>query len=115
MRVNRYLEADADGAVIERRHYAAGGEPMGDAEVWRTTWLELQQHASFPSESTTIRAETIETPLGALACLRYTVVKGETVQTFWFATAMPGMPIKTTREDAGRFTSVVTMVENVLP
>jgi hypothetical protein len=114
-RVNRYLEADADGAVIERRHYAAGGEPKGVAEVWRTTWLELQEHASFPSESTTIRAETIETPLGALACLRYTVVDGQTVQTLWFATTMPGMPIKTTREEAGRVTSVVTMLESRTP
>jgi hypothetical protein len=78
------------------------------------TWRELQAHASFPADHTTIVAETIETGIGPLDCLRYTVREGTTEEVFWFAKDLPGMPIRyATRED-GQVVTTVTVVANTL-
>ena len=79
------------------------------------TWRELQAHASFPAERTTIESERIETAIGELDCLRYTVRDGTTEVVFWFARDLPGMPIQyLTRED-GRVVSTVSVVDNTTP
>jgi hypothetical protein len=110
--VNRYVEADAEGATVERRRFTLPGDPLGEAAQDRETWLELQAHASFPADRTEVAEERMETPLGELDCLRYTVNEGVTVQTFWFAKTAPGMPIKYTTEEGGRVTSLVTVIED---
>jgi hypothetical protein len=110
--VNRYVEADAEGATVERTRFTLDGEPLGDALEGRETWLELQEHASSPADRTEIVPERIQTPLGVLECLRYTVTDGATVETFWFAKTKPGMPIRYMTQEAGRVTSVVTVIED---
>jgi hypothetical protein len=80
----------------------------------RETWLELQAHASFPADRTETAPERIETPLGELDCLRYTVTDGSTVETFWFARTKPGMPIKYMTQEAATVTSVVTVIEDTV-
>jgi hypothetical protein len=112
VRVNRFVETDVEGSTVEKTRFTIDGEPMGAAEQERTTWLELQEHASFPADQTEIRPETIETPLGVLDCLRYTVADGEAVDTFWFARAAPGMPILFMSEEGGVVTSLVTVIED---
>ena len=112
--VHRYVEADAEGATVERKRFTLAGEPLGDAVRGRETWLELQGHASFPSDRTAVTPERPETPLGELECLSYAVTEGTTVQTFWFAKTKPGMPIKYSTEEAGQVTSTVTMIEDTL-
>jgi hypothetical protein len=114
-RTNRFRDGDAEGATFESQRLTLDDEPVGAVEAGRTTWHELQAHASFPADSTTRTAVTIETPLGTLECLRYTQIEGESVSTFWFATSAPGMPIRYESEDAGRLVSRVTVIENVLP
>lgn len=61
----------------------------------RVTWEDLQAHASFPAADTTIGAEIIETPLGVLECMVYTVVRPPELHRLWFARDLPGMPIRT--------------------
>jgi hypothetical protein len=112
IRTNRYVDCDAEGATIERTRSTPEGQPLGSAETGRSTWLALQEHASFPANGTTISAETIETPMGFLECLRYRVVDGSTVETFWFAPELPGMPVKYNALENGRQISVVTMISN---
>jgi hypothetical protein len=112
--VNRYVHADADGATVERARFTLDGEPLGEAVQGRETWLELQAHASFPADRTEIAPERIETPLGELDCLRYTVTDGSTVETFWFAKTKPGMPIKYMTQEAATVASVVTVIEDTL-
>lgn len=92
-RYNRYVACDEDGATIER------GRHGGEVETRQVTWAELQAHAAFPAEATTIEPETIETPLGVLDCLRYTVEDDDGVTVFWFATAYPGMPVRISEGD----------------
>lgn len=110
--VNRFVEADAEGATVERTRFTPAGEPLGEAVQGRETWLELQGHASFPSDRTEVARQRIETPLGDLECLRYTVTDGAATETFWFAKTKPGMPIKYTTQEAGQVTSVVTVIED---
>jgi len=115
LRTNRFVGGDAEGSTIESQRLTLDGAPLGEIEAARTTWRQLQAHASFPAETTTRIAETIETPLGSNDCLRYTLTEGATVSTFWFATSAPGMPIRYQAAESGRVTSRVTMIENVLP
>jgi hypothetical protein len=110
--VNRYVHADAEGATVERTRFTLDGEPLGEAVEGRETWLELQAHASFRADRTELTRERIQTPLGALDCLRYRVTDGATEETFWFAKTAPGMPIKYTTQDSGQVTSVVTVIED---
>jgi hypothetical protein len=112
VRISRFVDCDADGATIKRTRLDAAGEPVGPVEADRSTWLELQAHASFPADRTTIVPETLEIPVGVLECLRYTVTDGQSVETFWFASSAPGMPVKVVGREAGRITSTVTMVED---
>jgi hypothetical protein len=115
IRVTRFVDANADGAVEEFTRLTPDGHPIDGPETDRSTWAELQGHASFPSGQTTIEPEVLHGPLGRLDCLRYTVVDGSSVRTFWFARALPGMPVKVVTEEAGRVTMTVTMVANTLP
>ena len=112
LRISRFVEADEDGALIEARRHTVLGQPLEEPAATRTTWREFQGHASFPADLTTIATEAIETPLGMFDCLRYTVTVGTTVETFWFAKALPGMPIRFMTQESGRVTVQVTMIEN---
>jgi hypothetical protein len=96
--VSRFSEGDDEGASI-----AADGQSL------RVTWHDLQAHASFPADSTTITTDTIETPLGELECLRYEVTRDDGTHTFWFATERPGMPIRHSVERNGDTLSTTTV------
>jgi len=108
--VSRFAGVDEAGATIERQRLSWDGEPVGAVEVQQVTWAELQAHAAFPASQTSITPETISTPLGELACLRYSMVDGALVETFWFARSAPGMPVMYTRHEAGTLSSTVTMI-----
>jgi hypothetical protein len=114
VRVSRYVECDAAGAVMERWQLALDGAPLGQPEVERVTWGELQAHASFPAEQTTAEAERIETAIGVLDCLRYTVRDGMTEQVFWFAKELPGMPIQFLTRTNGEVVTTVSVVDDTM-
>jgi hypothetical protein len=84
--VNRFEGGDEDGVTLAE-------EADGEVSSRRVRWIDLQRHASFPADRTTIAPERITTPLGELDCLRYSVQREE-LMTFWFATAHPGMPVR---------------------
>jgi hypothetical protein len=113
-RVNRFLSTDADGADQDAMIVDGDGAPLGAVRVFRTTWKELQGHASFPAADTTIDEETIETPLGRLDCLRYATSEGATEHVFWFARNRPGMPVKYMTLQRGTPMSVSTVVSDTV-
>jgi len=88
--VSRFVDGDLDGATLESWTEAADGTVTAQPRRDRVTWRQLQQHAAFPEERTTVGREAISTPLGAHDCLRYEV--GE--MTFWFDVGRPGMPVR---------------------
>jgi hypothetical protein len=114
VRVTRFLHCDESGADQEALRLTISGDSVEPARAYRSAWVELQAHASFPSDRTTIKEETIDIPIGTLDCLRYTVRDGSSVQTFWFATTLPGMPVKFTTHENGRLVTAVTMIGNDL-
>jgi len=94
LRTIRFLAVDESAANQESSAFTADGEPLGDPAIGRTTWLEFQEHASFPAAATTIEREALASFLGRLECLVYTVEDGESISRYWFATTRPGMPVK---------------------
>ncbi len=115
LRAVRFLSCDEEGAEQEGQRFSLDGEPLEPATTERTRWEEFQAHASFPLQRTKIDRETIETPLGVMRCLRYTVADGETVRTFWFADDRPGMPVKVVTRAGDRVVSTMTMTEDSYP
>ncbi|MCI0686269.1 MAG: hypothetical protein L0Y54_03380, partial [Sporichthyaceae bacterium] len=113
-RVGRYVECDDAGAVMERSRLSLDGSALGEPEVDRVTWHDLQAHASFPADATTIESERIETVIGTLDRLRYTVRDGATDQIFWFAKELPGMPIQMLTRTDGQVVATVSVVENTI-
>lgn len=113
IRVNRFLEADDDGALQEAQRLALDGTPLDEVDVRRVTWLGFQSHASFPLAATTISEETIELPAGTFDCWCYLVRDGASEQRFWFARELPGMPVRTEEREGGAVTFAMTMLENV--
>jgi hypothetical protein len=110
-RVQEFVEVDDEGAT----RLVYGVDPDGarvDEKRSRSTWLDLQRHASMPIATTTIDEVVLETPMGALDCLRYTARDGDAIETFWFARTMPGMPVRTERVEKGRVVERVTMLAN---
>ena len=69
----RFVEVDADGAVQEFQSTDARGLPIGEPTRHRSSWLELQQHASQPASATVIDEVDLALPFGTEACWRYTV------------------------------------------
>ena len=88
------------------------GSPLVEPEVDRVTWRDLQAHASFPAGDTTIEPERIETAIGRLDCLRYTVRNADTDQVFWFAKDLPGMPIRSLTRKDGQVVATTSVVDN---
>ncbi len=115
LRVNRFTGCDEAGAVFERSRQSLDGSPVGELESDRVTWLDLQGHASFPAEVTSIAAERIETEIGELDCLRYTVRDGATYEVFWFASNLPGMPVRYLTRTDGQVVVTVSVVDNTMP
>jgi hypothetical protein len=90
----RFVEVDADGAVQEFQSTDAEGRPVGEPTRHRSSWLDLQHHASQPAPATVIDEVDLTLPFGTEACWRYTVSSGEGSLTFWFAKGRPGMPVQ---------------------
>jgi hypothetical protein len=109
LRFNTFITTDEAGATIERGPLAGG-----DVTRTTTTWAELQAHAAFPAAATTIAEEALELSMGTLDCLRYTVKDGEGEDVFWFAKALPGMPVRFSRQENGRTLNTTTMISNTV-
>lgn len=108
----RFLAGDADTATQRVTTLDGDGAPMGEGEVRTSSWKDLQAHASFPTHTTTITPDVIDTVLGTLDCLRYDVDTGDATDTFWFATTLPGMPVRFTRHQRGRLVAATTITAN---
>ena len=114
LRVSRFVECDEIGATMERSQLALDGSPLGEPDIGRVSWSDLQGHASFPTEITTIEPERIESPIGELDCLRYTVRDGDTDAVFWFAKDLPGMPIQYLTRNNSNVVMKVSVVDNTI-
>ena len=90
----RFVEVDADGAVQEFQSISAEGRAIGEPTRSRSSWIDLQRHASQPAAATVIDEVDLALPFGNEACWRYTVRTQDGYVTFWFAKGRAGMPVQ---------------------
>lgn len=114
VRVIRFIACDEEGADQESQNFDMQGEALGPPETTRSSWLDLQRHASFPRDRTAIDKETISLPVGRLDCLRYTVTDENGGKVFWFARDKPGMPVRYTSREGEVVTSSATMISDMV-
>lgn len=110
----RFVEADADGAVQEHQPVDAAGRPIGEPTLRRSTWLELQRHASQPTSATVIDEVDLASPLGVEECWRYTVSDGDHQVAFWFAKGRAGLPVLVEERLGGELVSRSVVVGDEL-
>ncbi len=101
----RFVEVDADGAVQESQATDREGLPIGEPTLRRSSWLELQHHASQPASATVIDEVDLKLPFGTEACWRYTVSARDGSFTFWFAKGRAGMPVQAEEHAGGELVS----------
>jgi hypothetical protein len=111
--VTRFVGGDAQGADQESWTETPQGVRLADPKRARSTWLELQEHASMPAATTQITEEVVDLPAGTFDCLLYTRLDGDTVSAFWFARSAPGMPLKFEQHVRGALVMSSTAIENV--
>jgi hypothetical protein len=112
LRVTRFMETDDEWAVHESQRFTIAGDALDEPTRRRSSWLDFQSHASFPATTTTVSEETIDLAFGRFDALRYTVIEGEQEGRYWFARALPGMPVRTEDWEAGELRSSMTMIEH---
>lgn len=110
--VTRFVACDAEGADQEFWDETPAGIALGERRQRRSTWLEFQGHASMPAATTEIADEDVVIPAGRYACLRYTRLDGDTVETFWFARSAPGMPLRFEQRERGELVYSSTALED---
>ena len=114
LRVTRFVETDDEGAVQESQRFTLAGEPLDPEPTRRrSSWLDFQSHASFPVATTTRTEEPIDLAFGRFEGLHYVAVDGDRVEHYWFALALPGMPVRTEDWEGGELRSAMTMIEHV--
>jgi hypothetical protein len=115
----KVLEADEKGARIEHRELTPDLSPMGEPSIGRSEWTELQSHATFPANATTIEDVEHETPAGMFPCLLYTVFGEDSgvgvLHRFWFARTLPGAPVEFESLRDGELMFRHTLVETSAP
>jgi hypothetical protein len=108
------VEVDADGAVQEFQSVSAEGQPIGDPTLRRSSWLELQHHASQPASDTVIDEVDLALPFGTEACWRYTVGSRDEGVTFWFAKSRAGMPVQVEERKGGELVSLSVVIDDTV-
>jgi len=94
VRVSRYVETDTTGGVQESWEEPLDGRRLTEPTQERSTWLDLQRHASFDAATTARDDETIEIPAGTFDCYRYARTDEKGTWRFWFAMSLPGQPVR---------------------
>jgi hypothetical protein len=89
----RYLATDADGAIQAFTPTDARGAPIGPSVERRSRWLDLQGHASFPTDRSSIEETSLDLAWGIEPCWLYRVTDGDRETRYWFAQRLPGMPV----------------------
>ena len=94
------ITTDKNGKVVKRRrkNYAK--------------WTDLQAHASFPEEHTTITTDKIKLGPGEFECFVYNVKTGNSLNKFYFAKELPGPPVYYEKFLNGESVFRMTLVSN---
>ncbi len=97
-----FEDGDAEGADIVSVNSKVDGSPISGPNRRRSTWLELQRHASYPVATTTVSTVRVTTHAGEYDawCFQSEEEDG-TVTNASFARDLPGPPVLIVAEKAG--------------
>ena len=110
-----FAEGDEETSVQELQATDANGAPLGEPSSGRASWLDLQRHASQPADATTVAEVRLALPFGEFDCWLYTVRAPATELRFWFAKALPGMPVQIEHWVDGALTGRTVVIANETP
>ena len=106
-----FSESDAEGTRVHS--IKTGDKGAEERTSGRSTWAELQAHASFDAARTRVSSEELDTPMGRLATWRYDVrPKNGGEQRFWFAHKFPGPPVLIEQVAGQRIVMRMRMIES---
>jgi hypothetical protein len=105
-------KCDAESTTFETVGMTLEEKPLGNPTSRTVKWTELQSHASYDQQATTITEESVTVPFGKFDSWVYTVKKGEELHRYCFAKALPGPPIRVTAEKAGETIQTMEMVRH---
>ncbi|MCP5071642.1 MAG: hypothetical protein GY946_34210 [bacterium] len=126
----RFDKGDEKGVDYTLSNHTIDGKALGTPTTSRRWWTDLQQHASFPLEATTIEDAVLEVAGKRYACWHYTqqlLPGGEQrapnqsqasqvrKQEMWFAKALPGPPVKMLVHMDGALIHDMVLHENRMP
>ena len=119
LEVTHFILPDETGCLLSvRRMSLIDGQVISTDRV-RVAWVDLEKHAHFPREATTIAATALTTRMGELETLQYEVrgtVDGKaTITRMWFAPSLPGPPVRFEREVDGEVVMTSTMEQTSRP
>jgi hypothetical protein len=105
----------ADAATIAFRDLSAEGTPAEWVER-SSTWTELQAHASFAPGTATRERGTFDTAAGRFEGWRYEVRSTDeglvVVETYEFADALPGPPVRMTTRRGGEQVQAMVLLRH---
>lgn len=108
----RFGEGDAEAVRLETVNLSERRTPLAPPKVTRVSWRELQAHASYDENATTIEEATVEVPFGKFDCLLYTLKGARAVQKFYFAKELPGPPVRMVVEANGEVRQTMELLEH---
>ncbi len=126
-RRNTYrIEAKGEQPYLMATEWFGGGAKTGEASFTKLDldgetvagpgrtemeWRDLQKHASYPGDVTTIEETTVEVGAGEFAVWLYTVRRDDLVERVWFAKDLPGPPVLKIDERDGAEESRMELIE----
>ena len=110
----RFEGGDPEGATVVTTLYDADERSVAPPSTTRSTWRDLQSHASFPRSRVRVTPGTFDTFRGPLEGWRYevtTTAEGKvTVSRYVFARDLPGPPVLLEATVDGTLVQRMTMV-----
>jgi len=107
-----FRDADALGTYVEGAVTGPNGVEINHSISAKITWAELQGHASFPRETTTITRRSAVVTAGSFDCWHYqTEDAAGLVSEYDFAIALPGPPIHMTMHRGGTLVQSMELLD----
>ena len=106
-----WLGGGEDSGEAEFSKLDLSGERVAGPRRTEMEWADLQAHASYPAEATTIEETSVETAAGTFEAWLYTVTSENLVERAWFAKDLAGPPVLKIDERDGVEESSMELVE----
>ncbi|MHC4451291.1 MAG: hypothetical protein ACYS0E_14325 [Planctomycetota bacterium] len=105
-------KSDAETTTFETAAMSLKKDAIGPPTSRTVKWTELQGHASYDKDATTITEESVTVPLGKYDCYVYTVKRGEELHRYAFAKILPGPPVYVSIKKGEEVVQTMEMVEH---